>query len=110
MIFGEKDLNVGELSANQTVSLIKFVSHVWGEMSDGAVDQVKEKGWSAFINILSPQHLYDLTAIVLGVSKKEVKEHWTLSLFIEMMSELSEANDLAALVGNLQRVVVAFNN
>lgn len=110
MIFGEKDLNVGELNASQTVNLIKFVSHVWGEMSEGAVDQVREKGWFAFINILSPQHLYDLSSIILGVSKKEVKEYWTLSLFIEMLSELSEANDLSDLVKNLQRVVVAFQN
>jgi len=108
MNFGEKNLDVGELSADQTVKLIKFVTHVYGEM--GTIGELAEKGWGAFINILSTQHLYDLTAIILEEPKKEVQKFWTLSLFIEMISELSEANDLGALLGNLQRVVVAFQD
>jgi len=106
MRFGENEVEVGELDANKTVALIKFVSHVYGEM--GSEDKTQLKGWESFINILSPQHLYDLTAIVTGLTKKEVTEHWTFALFIEMISELSEANDLSALMGNLQRVVGAF--
>jgi len=106
MIFGDKDLDVGVLDANKTVALIKFVTHVYGELGTDKLPDVSN--WQAFINVLAPQHLYDLTAIITGLPKKEVKEFWSFALFVEMISELSEANDLSALLGNLQRVVVAF--
>jgi hypothetical protein len=114
MRFGEQEIQVGELDAEKTVKLIKFVSHVYSEMQqdqqDAVGEELKKGGFAAFINILSPQHLYDLMSIVLGVSHKEAKEHWTLSNFTEMVGELAEHNDLSALIKNLQRVAGAFRS
>ena len=114
MRFGDNEIEVGALNADQTVRLIKFVSQVYSESQQDQRDAVSEElgkgGVSAFLNILSPQHLYELTSIVLDVPRKDAKEHWTLSNFAEMIGELAEHNDLSALIKNLQRVADAFRS
>lgn len=114
MRFGEKEVEVGELDANQMIRLTKLIVTVFNEIEEdqkSALMAGLPKGkWMAFINVMSPQHLYELTAILLKCSKKESREHWSIISFTDLLAELAEHNDLGAVVKNLQRVVVAFQS
>jgi len=114
MFFGEREVEIGVIDAEATVSLIKFVVLVMNEIEEDekmAVAQAVKGGrLLGLINVLSPLHLYKLTSIVSGVPEKEVKECWNIILFTELLAELSEKNDLPAILKNLQRAVVALKS
>lgn len=112
MQVGEKEVTIEPLDANRTVKLVQFFGEVWGqvdaaaqaELSEGAV----EGRWMVLIKVLKPVHLIKLTSILVGLPQSEVGKVWSLSLFSEVLAELSEVENLKALVGNLQRVAAAY--
>lgn len=112
--FGDQEIEVGAVDAEQTVRLTKFVAKVWNEVQEdqqaALLDGFEKGNWASFLNVLSVQHLYELTAILLKISKKTAQENWTLSKFTEILAELSEKEDLSVLLKNLQRVAAAFQS
>jgi len=114
MFFGEREVEIGVIDAEMTVSLIKFVVLVMNEIDEreqeAVATAVKGGRWRGLIQVLSPLHLYKLTSILSGVPESEIRECWDIVLFSEMLAELSEKNDLAAIVKNLQRAVDALRN
>lgn len=114
MKIGEKEITLGPINADQTVSLIKFTVRVYNEIDEDvrmSLGEGLEKGkWMSFINILSSLHLYKLTSILTGATKEEIREHWTIIMFTDMLAELSEHNDLGQVAKNLQRAAACFVN
>lgn len=114
MKFGSREIEIQELDADQTVKLIKFVGKVFGEIQEDQkatfADGLVKGSFRTFIDVLLPGHLYKLTAILLNLPEKLVKEHWTLSTFTEVLAELAENNDLADVVKNLQRVAASYQS
>lgn len=111
MKVGDVEFSVGVIDAEKTVRLTKFLAKVFDEIDEdqqmAEVDNIVRGGFKAFLNILSPLHLYELTAILMGADKKLISEHWTLDLFSEVIAELFENNDVASLIKNLSRVADA---
>ena len=111
MKLGETEYTIGEIDATTFIKLTKFVSKVFRDIGEDKEEanlaEVVRGGFDSFLNVLSPLHLYELTAILLGTTKDVVRESWTLIAFTELLAELAEHNDLGALLKNLQRVVAS---
>ncbi|MHA2068819.1 MAG: hypothetical protein ACXABY_31035 [Candidatus Thorarchaeota archaeon] len=111
MEVGGKEFSVGMIDADKTIRLTKFIAKVFDEIDEdkqmAAVDNIVRGGFKAFLNVLSPLHLYELTAILMGADKQLISEHWTLDLFTQVIAELFENNDVASLIKNLSRVADA---
>ena len=90
--------------------MAKVWNEVQGDQQAALLSGFEKGNWTSFLNILSVQHLYELTAILLKVPKKAAQENWTLSKFTEILAELSEKEDLNQLLKNLQRVAAAFQS
>lgn len=114
MKVGDKEVAVGPIDGETTVRLIKFINRVYKEMDEDSreaeIAGLLRSGLGSLLNILSPLHLYELTAILLGMDKKEVGEIWTLNLFSDLIAEVSESNDLEGMIKNLSRVVAALRS
>jgi len=107
MIFGGKEYEVGVLGAERALRLVKFVARASKELRAELAEQVSFAG---FIEVLSVDHVYELTAVLLGISREEAEAGWDIVVFTELLAEVAEHNDVDLLVKNLQRVVVAFQS
>jgi len=114
MRFGDQDYEIGPISADVLIRLVKFGTNLFQEVDEdqkaALLEQVQRSNVLSLLNILSSKHIYSLTSILLGISKAKVKEHWTLVAFTEMIADLSEHNDLPGILKNVQRAVASFQD
>lgn len=112
MRFGEKDITIEPLDPKRTVALVQFFVEVWQAVDEASqrslADGALQGRWLTFVETLEPSHLIKLTSILTGLSQSEVSKHWTLEKFVEVLADLSEVENLPALVKNLQRVAASY--
>ena len=109
MKYGGKDYEIGIIDAPTLLQLTKFIAKVTREVREDQ-ENIEQEGFASLLNILSTTHLYELTAIFLGIPTKEAEEGWNVVVFTELLAEVAEHNDLDAIVKNLQRVVAAYQH